>query len=82
MARALVHSSLNSPEAHEKKAHAISKNSGQTAQIMQADLSLRWSHKSYCRFCRALAQLIWMGCVAYMDQEPNYRLPLQHLAKL
>ena len=26
----------------------------------QADLSLRWSHKSYCRLCRALAQ-IWMN---------------------
>ena len=24
----------------------------------QSDLSLRWSHKSYCRFCRALAQLL------------------------
>ena len=23
----------------------------------QADLSLCWSHKSYCRFCRALAQM-------------------------
>ena len=23
----------------------------------QANLSLRWSHKSYCRFCRALAHL-------------------------
>ena len=24
----------------------------------QADLSLRWLHKSYCRFCHALAQII------------------------
>ena len=24
---------------------------------VQADLSLCWSHRSYCRFCRALAQL-------------------------
>ena len=24
----------------------------------QADLSLRWSHKSYCRFCRALAYIL------------------------
>ena len=23
----------------------------------QADLSLRWSHNSYCKFCRALAQI-------------------------
>ena len=25
----------------------------------QADLIIRWSHKSYYRFCRALAQLLW-----------------------
>ena len=24
----------------------------------QPDLSLRWSHKSYCRFCRALAHIL------------------------
>ena len=24
----------------------------------QADLSLRWLHKSYCRFCRALDQIL------------------------
>ena len=25
----------------------------------QADLSLRWSHKLYCRFCRLLSQLLF-----------------------
>ena len=25
----------------------------------QADLSLRWSHKSYCKFCRAMAQIFF-----------------------
>ena len=25
----------------------------------QADLSIRWSHKSYCRLCGALAQLLF-----------------------
>ena len=34
------------------KAHAISEDSDQAAQ---ADLSLRWPHKSHCRFYRALA---------------------------
>ena len=26
----------------------------------QADLSLRWSHKSYCKFCRELAQILFL----------------------
>ena len=30
---------------------------GTCDQRAQADLSLRWSHKSYCRFCRALAYI-------------------------
>ena len=34
--------------------HAISEGSDHCANA-QADLSLRWSHKSYRRFCRALA---------------------------
>ena len=25
---------------------------------VQADLSLCWSHRSYCRFCRALPQIL------------------------
>ena len=30
---------------------------------VQADLSLCWSHRSYCRFCRALAQIsLICGC--------------------
>ena len=29
----------------------------------QADLSLHWSHKSYCRFCRALDQ---MSCLKFL----------------
>ena len=27
----------------------------------QVDLSLCWSHRSYCRFCRALAQITYPG---------------------
>ena len=34
--------------------HAISEGSDHCADA-QADLSLRWSHKIYRRFCRALA---------------------------
>ena len=26
---------------------------------VQADLSLSWSHRSYCRICRALAHMFW-----------------------
>ena len=50
MARVLIYLSLDSLEAVE----SISKDTDQTTD-MQADLSLRKSHKSFCWFCRALA---------------------------
>ena len=43
----------------------------------QADLSLRWPHKSYCRFCRALAHFCSMWdltfttlCAKSVDDKP------------
>ena len=40
-----------------KKAHAIREDWSDCADA-QADLSFHWSHKSYCRFCHALAQMV------------------------
>ena len=45
-----------------------------TDQTAQADLSLRWSHKSYSRFCRALAHMVKRHATAYMAQDTNTRL--------
>ena len=53
MARGLVYPSLDSPEAIESTCDQ------QTDQTAQADPSLRWSQKFYCRFCRALAQMYY-----------------------
>ena len=32
---------------------------------VQSDLSLRWAHMSFCWFCRAAAQIPFLGPVAY-----------------
>ena len=32
---------------------------GSDCMDAQSDLSLHWSHKSYCRFCRALGQITY-----------------------
>ena len=44
-------------------AHAISEVSDQTAQ---SDLSLRWSHKSYCGFCHALAHFSFFSTKSFV----------------
>ena len=54
MARVLVHHSLDCPEAVEGTCDQ--RRLRLDCAISQADLSLRLSHKSYCRFCRALTQ--------------------------
>ena len=54
-ARVLVHPSLDSLETVEGACDQWRHWSACTNA--QADLSLRLSHKSYCRFCRGLAQL-------------------------
>ena len=54
-------------------AHAISEDSDQTAQMHRLVwvFAVCWSHKS-CRFCRALAQLLFcFGVVSCLDNEPN-----------
>ena len=51
MARVLFYPSLDSLEA--VKVTTISEDSADA----QADLSLHWSHKFYCRFCCTLAQI-------------------------
>ena len=55
MARVLVHPSVDSPEAVEGTCNRRRHQSD--CADAQADLSLRWSHKCYYRFCRALAEL-------------------------
>ena len=55
MVRVLVHLSLDSPEAVEGTCDQRRLRSD--CADAQADLSLRWSHKLYCRFCHALTQL-------------------------
>ena len=47
MARVLVYPSLDSLKAVKSTVKILIRLRG------QFDLSLRWSHKSYCRFCRA-----------------------------
>ena len=55
MARVFVHSSFDSVEAVEGTCDQRRLRSD--CADAQADLSLRWSHKSYCRFYRALAHI-------------------------
>ena len=55
MARAVVYLSLDSPQAVEDTCDQRRLRSD--CADAQSDLSLRWSHKSYCRFCRALAHM-------------------------
>ena len=60
MARALVYSSLDSLEAVEGTCDQ--RRLWSDCADAQADLSLRWSHKSHCRFCRALAHFSISRC--------------------
>ena len=54
MTRVLVYPSLDSLEAEGTCNQQRLRSDCADAQ---ADLSLRWPHKSYCRFCHALAQI-------------------------
>ena len=56
MARLLIYPSFNSPEAVENTCNQQKLRSDCTDAL--ADPSLCWSHKSYCRFCRALAHML------------------------
>ena len=56
MARVMVYPSLDSLEVVEGTCDQ--QKLWSDCADAQADLSLRWSHKSYCRFCRALAQIL------------------------
>ena len=51
MVRVLVYLSLDSPETAEGTCDQLASD----CTDAQADLSICWSHKSYCRFCHALA---------------------------
>ena len=53
LARVLVYHSLDSPKAVEGTCNQ--QRLWSDCPAVQADLSLRWSHKSYCRFCHAPA---------------------------
>ena len=59
MARVLVYPSLDSPEAVEGTCEQWRPWSD--CADAQANLSLRWSQKSYCRFFRALIHMMWAG---------------------
>ena len=54
MASVLNYPSFDSPEAVE--CSCDQRRLWSDCADAQADLSLRWSHKFYCRFCRALGQ--------------------------
>ena len=65
MARDLVHPSLNSPEAVEDICDQ--RRLWSDCADTQVDLRLRWSHKSYCRFCRALTLIILAYSLYLLD---------------
>ena len=52
----LAYSSLDSLEAVESTCNQLRLSSD--CADAQADLSLRWLHKSYCRFCHVLADMV------------------------
>ena len=56
MPRALVYPTLDSLEAEEGTYDQ--QRLWSDYEDAQADLSLHWSHKSYCRFCQALAHML------------------------
>ena len=56
MARVLGHPSFDIPEAAEGTGDQWRLWSD--CESAQSDQSLRWWHKSYCRFCRALAHML------------------------
>ena len=58
MARVLVYPSLDSLEAVEDTCNQ--RKLWSDCMDAQADLSLCWWHKSYCRFCHALAYLNYL----------------------
>ena len=57
-AMVLIYPSLDSLEAAEGTCHHWRLWSD--CMDVQADLSLRWSCKSYCRFCRGLAHIMFL----------------------
>ena len=59
MASVLVHPSLDSLVAIEVTSDQRRLRSD--SADVQADLSLCWSHKSNCMFCRALALVVYFG---------------------
>ena len=46
----------------EKDLNADSGDLGQTGRIPQADLSLRWAHRSFCWFCHAATHMV-LACM-------------------
>ena len=69
VARFLVHPSLDSPDAVEGTCGRGKFWSD--CVYAQADLNLRWSHKSYCRFCRALAQMLFEILTGFLNKPPS-----------
>ena len=71
MARVLVYPSFNSPDA--VKGTCDQRRLWSDSADAQSDLSLRWSHKSYCRFCRALAQFLYPIDIRTPDRTCSYK---------
>ena len=74
MSRVLVRPSLDSPEAVEGTYDWQRHWSDCTDA--QADLSLCWSHKSYCRFCHALAHIIIISMILWCRYNRNIHLSI------
>ena len=61
MGRLLVYPSWDSPQTVEGTCYQ--RRLWSDCVNAQADFRLRWSHKSYCRFCRALAQFFYFNII-------------------
>ena len=70
MARVLVYPSLDTCRPEAVKGACDQWGLWSDCADAEADLSLRWSHKTYCRFWRALAQII-SECFKYSIWNPN-----------
>ena len=66
------------------------RDKGELAMVdIQADLSLCWSHRSYCRFCRVLAhiylkasRLIYAVCIHVCPEIPVFQTQIRCLRTL
>ena len=56
-----------------------SEYSDQTGADAQADLSLRWVHRSFCMFCHAAAQICFYRCFSvWLEEKEKEENQIQH----